>query len=233
MAASWIKMRTDLVDDPAVIAIATSTGLSEDTVVGKLHRLWSWADRHTIDGNAPGVTEKWIDRFLGVDGIAQALNSAQWLVLTSSNDAPNVLFPRFDRHNSQSAKSRALTAKRVAVSKGNAHNVTTALPREDKRRSKETKAKKSNAFNKPTVEQVVAYCLERGNGISGQDFIDSYDRVGWVVGRNKSPMRDWKAAVRIWERNRTPAPSESRLLTPDEKKRVTLETLQTGVLADA
>jgi hypothetical protein len=63
------------------------------------------------------------------------------------------------------------------------------------------KRTRSKKFVKPTAAEVEAYCLERKNGISGQDFVDSYDRVGWVVGRNKTPMRDWKAAVRTWERH--------------------------------
>ena len=41
------------------------------------------------------------------------------------------------------------------------------------------------------------YCEERGNGIDAQSFVDFYESKGWVVG--KSPMKDWKAAVRTWE----------------------------------
>jgi hypothetical protein len=53
-------------------------------------------------------------------------------------------------------------------------------------------------FIKPTVEEVAAYCEERGNGIDPAHFWDFYEMKGWVVG--KSPMKDWKAAVRTWER---------------------------------
>ena len=126
MAGDWIKMRTDLRDDPAVISIAAATGLDEDTVVGKLHRLWSWANRQTIDGNAVGVNENWIDRYLCVTGIAKELEKVGWL---SAFDG-GVEIPKFDRHNGESAKRRALTARRVAKFKVT-HN---ALPREEKRR---------------------------------------------------------------------------------------------------
>lgn len=54
-------------------------------------------------------------------------------------------------------------------------------------------------FIKPTVEEVAAYCRERGNNIDPQGFIDHYESNGWKVG--KTPMQDWKAAVRTWERN--------------------------------
>ena len=53
------------------------------------------------------------------------------------------------------------------------------------------------AFRKPTVEEVAAYCTERKNGVDPQQFIDFYESKGWVVG--KSPMKDWRAAVRTWE----------------------------------
>ena len=60
-------------------------------------------------------------------------------------------------------------------------------------------APKIKRFVKPTPEQVQAYCDERNNGIDGHDFWDFYESKGWVVGR--SPMKDWKAAVRTWERS--------------------------------
>ena len=53
-------------------------------------------------------------------------------------------------------------------------------------------------FTPPSVEEVRAYCKERRNGIDAQHFIDYYESNGWMVGRNK--MKDWKAAVRTWER---------------------------------
>ena len=55
-------------------------------------------------------------------------------------------------------------------------------------------------FVQPTVEEVRAYCEERQNGIDAQSFVDFYTSKGWLVGKN--PMKDWKAAVRTWERNR-------------------------------
>lgn len=51
----------------------------------------------------------------------------------------------------------------------------------------------------PTLEDVKAYCTERQNNVDPERFIDYYDSNGWMVGKNK--MKDWKAAVRTWERN--------------------------------
>lgn len=61
--------------------------------------------------------------------------------------------------------------------------------------------KKRAAFVKPTLSQVETYCLERGNNIDPQAFIDFYESNGWKVGKNA--MKDWKAAVRTWESRNT------------------------------
>ena len=58
---------------------------------------------------------------------------------------------------------------------------------------------KGKRFVKPTVEEVRAYCSERGNKVSAEDFVDFYESKGWMIG--KSPMKDWKACVRTWERS--------------------------------
>lgn len=61
-----------------------------------------------------------------------------------------------------------------------------------------TEKSQSKKFVPPTVEQVRQYCQERKNGIDAEAFVDHYLSVGWKI--NKSPMKDWKAAVRTWER---------------------------------
>lgn len=64
----------------------------------------------------------------------------------------------------------------------------------------DTPAKKpAPKFVPPTLDEVTAYCLERGNGIDPKLFVDHYSANGWRVGKN--PMKDWKAAIRTWEKN--------------------------------
>lgn len=57
-------------------------------------------------------------------------------------------------------------------------------------------------FHPPTVEEVEAYCFERNNKVDAERFVDYYTANGWKVGKN--PMKDWKAAVRNWERKDPP-----------------------------
>ncbi len=54
-------------------------------------------------------------------------------------------------------------------------------------------------FTPPTREEVQEYCRERGNNVDVERFVDFYTAKGWMVGKN--PMKDWKAAVRTWERS--------------------------------
>ena len=76
-------------------------------------------------------------------------------------------------------------------------------------------AKKRTVFKPPTIEEVRAYCLERGNSVDAERWHNHYRANGWMVGRTK--MVDWKAAVRTWERNgydrdrRTAATSDPEL----------------------
>ena len=70
----------------------------------------------------------------------------------------------------------------------------------------------------PTLEDVKAYCNERNNRVDPERFIDYYTANGWKVGKN--PMKDWKAAVRTWERQDTQkARTRNTLLNYDEKGR--------------
>ena len=57
----------------------------------------------------------------------------------------------------------------------------------------------------PTVEMVREYCQERNNSVDPEAFVSFYDSKGWMIGKNK--MKDWKAAVRTWEKSRKPESS--------------------------
>ena len=70
----------------------------------------------------------------------------------------------------------------------------------DKKESKPKKVRKSPSNDiPPTREQVHEYCRERNNNVDPDRFYDYYESNGWMVGKHK--MKDWKAAVRTWERN--------------------------------
>lgn len=73
---------------------------------------------------------------------------------------------------------------------------------------------KDNAHaHRPTVEEVAAYCRERGNSVDAERFVDFYASKGWKVGNQ--PMKDWKACVRTWERREDKPKQTGRFATPD------------------
>lgn len=53
-------------------------------------------------------------------------------------------------------------------------------------------------MKKPTIQEVTEYCDSRNNHVDGELFWEFYESKGWLVG--KAPMKNWKAAVRTWER---------------------------------
>lgn len=67
---------------------------------------------------------------------------------------------------------------------------------------------KRKRFEKPSISDIKQYCIERNNNVNAEQFYDYYESNGWKVGKNS--MKDWKAAVRTWERNRYDRPVKSK-----------------------
>jgi hypothetical protein len=63
-------------------------------------------------------------------------------------------------------------------------------------------------FTPPTLDEVKAYCQERNNSVDPEKWYDFYVSKGWMIGKNK--MKDWKAAVRTWERGCDSKPQKSK-----------------------
>ena len=74
--------------------------------------------------------------------------------------------------------------------------------------------KRCSRFQKPTLEEIREYCISRGNNVDPEQFLNFYESKGWVVG--KSPMRDWRAAVRTWEKRENGTPRRISPLTRSE-----------------
>lgn len=94
-----------------------------------------------------------------------------------------------------------------------------------KSESKSKTYKECDTANKPTkararipsLDEIKKYCRERRSTVSAEAFFDFYETNGWRQGQGK-PIKDWKAAVRTWERRdreagKTAVPTENN---PDE-----------------
>jgi hypothetical protein len=156
MSGDWIKIEHWTQDKPEVFVMADELGIDPDAVLGKLVRIWVWADQQTFDGNAVSVTFSLLDRVSGQKGFADALLKAGWLKRVDDG----VQFVNFDRHNGETAKTRALTAKRVKKHRsgngvatlkdgiGNADGVTLTLP-EKRREEKNVATNRDDQNAKP------------------------------------------------------------------------------------
>lgn len=95
----------------------------------------------------------------------------------------------------------------------------------EKLKAKKEKPEKKKTLDIPTVEEVQAYCTERGNGIDAQHFVDYYSARGWMIGKNK--IKDWKACVRTWERNDSFKPQK-----PVQQENVTTDKIDYSLPQD-
>lgn len=147
MAGDWIKMRSNLWDDPRIARLCDITDQPEAMVIGGLYWLWSAADQHTEDGLMVGLSLRQIDRKTGISGFGEALVAVSWIAEEDSG----IRIVNFDDHNGSSAKKRAQTAKRVA--KHTAANAKTAQKEEEGNAPLTPTIKTTNA---PSVSSALA-----------------------------------------------------------------------------
>lgn len=225
MAGEWIKMRTNLWDDPRVSQICDMTGAQEAAVVGALYWLWASADEHTEDGLMPGLSTGAIDRKTGLKGFGEALVAIKWIEITEDG----ISICHFIEHNGSSAKKRCQTAKRVANYTSsnaslthedvntNAASVSDALAREEKiREEKNIKPLKSKAESAtgsrlpadwtPSAEDIDFCKTTRPDLIASQ--VAERFKDYWIAATGKgATKRDWSATWRNWVRNEKSIPA--------------------------
>lgn len=102
-----------------------------------------------------------------------------------------------DSYNVKSTENTKLLSRNVSDKPKQIQTVADKADRIEENRT--DKKRKDAAFSKPDLYMVVQYCDERGNDVDSKKFIDFYEAKGWMIGKNK--MRDWKAAVRTWEKS--------------------------------
>lgn len=137
MAADWIKVEHGLPSKPEVMELADTLGVSDNEAVGLLVRFWLWVDVN-LSPSCPVVpgTMSRIDRVVGVDGFATAMQSVRWLSINEGE----VSIPNYDHHLSQSAKRRGVEARKKRLQRQNVSrscpddNGTKQGTREEKRR---------------------------------------------------------------------------------------------------
>jgi len=148
------------------------------TSLTKLSDQWGWSRKKTT-------------KFLN------ELKMAQMLDLKSDNKSTTVTVINYDFYQVMgTAREPQKSSKRTSEEhQRNTNNNELIMINKERGTSEEVTP--SKRFIPPTVEEVEAYCRERGNNISASQFVNFYESKGWMVGKNK--MKDWKGAVRTWE----------------------------------
>lgn len=139
------------------------------------------------------------------------LVSSGEIVMKSTNKWTKITVCKYDTYQSESpgecqADDEQATSKRQASDKQ-----PTTLKESKKEITEEEKKvgddaspsapekPKRKVFVKPTIAEINDFCKEKHIGIDAERFFNYYESKGWFVG--KSPMKDWKAAVRTWASN--------------------------------
>lgn len=72
------------------------------------------------------------------------------------------------------------------------------IRREEEKKPSNDGKEKTKRFVPPSVEDVRAFCEEKGYAIDAEYFVNYYEQGGWVYGKSRIPMKSWKAAVSQW-----------------------------------
>jgi hypothetical protein len=193
VAGDWIKLECTTPDKPEIVRMASSLRIDQDAVVGKLLRVWVWADQNSIAGESVTITAAFIDRLTNRRGFARAMRDAGWLI----GDDGAMTFPNFDRHNGTTAKARSVTNRRVAKHRTcNGDGVTKAeqKPLPEKRRE-EIDEKKDPAGGEPAAPV-------KAREPSGEHQVFIADWMAYYLKRNGSAYpfsggRDGRAASQL------------------------------------
>ena len=138
------------------------------------------------------------------DDVKVTINYLMSVGLLETNDGEEYKLPFLDNcigsENASAQRVREHRAKQKALQCNADVTEVKRIGNAEKEIEIEKEKSKNNKFTPPTLEEVKAYCKERNNSVDADTFIDFYESKGWFVGKNK--MKDWKACVRTWERNR-------------------------------
>nr|DAP41469.1 MAG TPA: DnaD like replication protein [Caudoviricetes sp.] len=121
----------------------------------------------------------------------------------------------YDRRISEERKQKKITQSRnlEEILEKSTPEIELEIEKEkeleiEKDSSAKSTTTKRKRFEKPTISDIEQYCIERNNNVNAEQFFDYYESNGWRVGKNS--MKDWKAAVRTWERSEYRKPNSKK-----------------------
>lgn len=204
MAGDWIKMRVDLATSPKVVRMSSALRADRLRIVGGLHAAWCLFDVHSVDGRLDGYTLDALDELIGFQGFGAAMVSVGWLEECDDH----LCVPRFDEHNGQSAKRRAMdTERKREVRKLSASEADKTTTREEKRREdisepngSEEGARKPRPTRKCPADFEVTAAMREWAANSAQLVNIEEATAAFRDHTFKNAITDWPGAWRNWLR---------------------------------
>ena len=209
----WIKISTNIFDDEKIMLIESLP--KADSILVIWLKLLCLAGKTNNDGyfvltdNVPYTIEMLSKIFHRKKStVENALNVFQKFGMVEIIDEV-ITIPNWSKHQSlQGFDNRKEYMREYMKERRSKQNVNTCKPNknvnskpnvnlQDKDKDKD---KDKDIFTPPTVDEVRNYCVERNNSVDAEAFVSFYESKGWLIGKNK--MKDWRAAVRTWERSR-------------------------------
>ena len=203
---SWIKIDTTLVNKPEVVKMARLLKVTRVTLLGYLVKFFCEVDGLTEDGTLPCYGAEDINDLVGMNGFAQALESAGWLEIHEEG----CTIPKFERHNGTSAKKRANKASYMAQRRHHACNpekVTEVPPREEERRveKKERVSLSLGGANANTLAPVVSsmapIAYEEAREVARVKGVPEAELEKWWhynAARGWTQVKSWQDSLHMW-----------------------------------
>ena len=208
----WIRITTNVFDDEKIKLIETLP--DADTIIIIWFKLLSMAGRCNDSGLIYLTRDvPYNDEMLStvmrrpVNTVRLAITEFEKLGMIQIDDN-YISITNWEKHQNIDGldRIRENTRKRVQKHRENIKllecNVTERYSNgAEKSRVEKSRVEKHGRFTPPAPAEVQAYLSElKCNSFTGQYFCDKNDSIGWTVGKNRAPMKDWKAAVRTWVR---------------------------------
>lgn len=148
-------------------------------------------ERGTVSRSISSLADRWkwsrdkTRRFLSL------LENDGMVIVNATTNRTTITLVNYDNFQVSTTTDNATSRQRVRQrvdTNNNDKNDKNILPKGNR-----------GVFTPPTIDEVKAYCFERGNKVDADRWYDFYSAKGWMIGKNK--MKDWKAAVRTWEKD--------------------------------
>lgn len=214
MARFWIKIDHGLRQKTEVLAIARMLNIPADTVVGKLVRFWEWVDLNTVDGVVDHITSTDVDAVVDLHEFGSSLLSVGWI---KKSGETGLMIPKFDAHNGDTSKKRALKTEaqarwRKGLKPVDATQSTSASTTDLQQHLPDTDTDMFTTSNEVVVVSKLPTCPQ-------QEILKLYEEIlpelpqprMWDGARATNLTARWKAVLKLLTKPDNPATQENAL----------------------